>query len=341
MEIKSLAQDWGNKYIIPLTFHVFHPRLKLLDLVKITAGLALLYFGGNYLVTGSVRLARVLKISPFVIGATVIAFGTSAPELAVAILAALKGTSELAMGNVIGSNIANIGLVLGFTALVATLTINPDLLKRESPPLFAASLLILMIAWNLEINRYEGIFMVLLLAIYIWRSFSHKEDFVDDQEDEVPLFAGKSSSYQLLLIVVGLGFLIGGAQLLVAGGVGIARSFGISEWFIGISIVAIGTSLPELVSSVIAAKRGQGEMAIGNIFGSNIFNILMVLGLTATIHPLQINEPIHPDLLITTAITALLLIFIRYGNYSLGKLKGVILLVIYFLYIGLKGMGII
>ena len=272
----------------------------MLDLVKIIAGLALLYYGGNYLVTSSVRLARVLKISPFAIGATVIAFGTSAPELAVALLASLEGNPELAMGNVIGSNIANIGLVLGLTALLTPLSIGPDRLRRESAPLLFASLLIVVIAWNLEINRAEGSFMVCLLGLYIWRSFSHKEDIVEEMEDEAPLFAGKDLYFQILLIIVGLGLLVGGAEFLVAGGVGIARNLGISEWFIGITIVAIGTSLPEIVSSMIAAKRGHGEMAIGNIFGSNIFNILMVLGLTATIHPLHINEPIQPDLLITS-----------------------------------------
>jgi cation:H+ antiporter len=202
-----------------------------------------------------------------------------------------------------------------------------------------ATFLILVIAWNLEIGRYEGLFMVFLLGLYILRSFSHKEDFNEELEDEVPLFAGKGPSYQIFLIIAGLGILVGGAKLLVAGGVGIARDLGISEWFIGITIVAVGTSLPEIVSSVIAAKRGHGEMAIGNIFGSNIFNILMVLGLTATIHPLQIKEPIEPDLLIATAITLLLLGMIRYGNYSLGKAKGGFLIVIYCIYIGLKGTG--
>jgi len=311
----------------------------LLDLVKIIAGLALLYYGGNYLVTSSVRLARVLKISPFAIGATVIAFGTSTPELAVALLASLEGNPELAMGNVIGSNIANIGLVLGLTALLTPLSIGPDRLRRESAPLLFASLLIVVIAWNLEINRAEGSFMVCLLGLYIWRSFSHKEDIVEEMEDEAPLFAGKDLYFQILLIIVGLGLLVGGAEFLVAGGVEIARNLGISEWFIGITIVAIGTSLPEIVSSMIAAKRGHGEMAIGNIFGSNIFNILMVLGLTATIHPLHINEPIQPDLLITFAITGLLLGMIRYGNHSLGKLTGAILILVYCVYIGLKGTG--
>lgn len=311
----------------------------MLDLIQIIAGLALLYYGGNVLVTGSVRLAGSLKISPFIIGATVIAFGTSAPELAVALLAALGGTPELAMGNVIGSNIANIGLVLGLTALISSMSITPGRLKRESPPLILASILILVIAWNLEINRYEGIFMVCLLGLYVWRSFRHKEDFVEDIEDESHLFAGKGPAFQILLIVAGLVLLVGGAKLLVVGGVSIARNMGISEWFIGITIVAIGTSLPEIVSSLIAAKRGHGEMAIGNIFGSNIFNILMVLGLTATIHPLHIQEPIQPDLIITTAITGLLLAMIGYGNHSLGKQKGAILLLAYFVYIGLKATG--
>ncbi len=182
-------------------------------------------------------------------------------------------------------------------------------------------------------------FMVCLLILYIWRSFSHKEDIVEEMEDEAPLFAGKDLYFQILLIIVGLGLLVGGAEFLVAGGVGIARNLGISEWFIGITIVAIGTSLPEIVSSMIAAKRGHGEMAIGNIFGSNIFNILMVLGLTTTIHPLHINEPIQPDLLITFAITGLLLGMIRYGNHSLGKLTGAILILVYCVYIGLKGTG--
>ena len=151
----------------------------------------------------------------------------------------------------------------------------------------------------------------------------------------------RPSTFQTLLITLGLVLLVGGAKLLVEGGVGIARSFGISEWFIGITIVAIGTSLPEIVSSLIAAKRGHGEMAIGNIFGSNIFNILMVLGLTATLHPLHIKEPIQPDLIIATSITLLLVAMLAFGNHSLGKLKGTILLLAYFSYIGLKGTGIL
>jgi cation:H+ antiporter len=158
-------------------------------------------------------------------------------------------------------------------------------------------------------------------------------------EEDTLLFSGKGPVFQVFLIVLGLVLVVGGAKLLIKGGIGIALHLGISEWFIGITIVAIGTSLPEIVSSLIAAKRGHGEMVIGSIFGSNIFNILMVLGLTATIHPLYIQEPIQPDLIIATLITFLLLAMITYGNHSLGKHKGFILLLAYFAYIGLKATG--
>ena len=312
----------------------------MLDLLKILVGLSLLYYGGDFLVTGSARLARFLKLSPFIIGATVIAFGTSAPELAVAILAALDEAPELAMGNVIGSNIANIGLVLGLTALMAPITITANRLKREYPPLLLTTLIIIILAWDLKVIRIEGIIMLILLGIYIWRSLNHKEDFAADQE-EVGLFAYKGVVYQFLLILAGLIGLVGGAKLLVSGGVSIARMVGISEWFIGITIVAIGTSLPEIVSSIIAARRGHGEMAIGNIFGSNIFNILMVLGITSVIYPLNIQEPIHPDLFTTIGITILLLALILFGKYFLGKISGLALLCTYCIYITLKGIGFI
>jgi len=310
-----------------------------LDLVKIVAGLTLLYYGGDFLVTGSVRFARYLKVSSFVIGATVLAFGTSAPELAVAILAALDNAPELAMGNIIGSNIANIGLVLGLTCLIAPIAISPSRLKREYPPFLLSALLISFLAWNLKIHRLEGILMVSFLAIYIWRSFNYKEDLNIQPEEEVRLFSGKGPAFLILLIVIGLIGLVAGAKLLVSGGVSIARNFGIGEWFIGITVVAIGTSLPEIVSSIMAARRGHGEMAIGNIFGSNILNILMVLGITSIIHPLNITEPIHPDLIITIGFTCLLFILTLRGKHSLGKISGAILLVTYFLYIALKGIG--
>ena len=311
----------------------------MLDSVKILAGMALLYYGGDFLVSGSVRFARYLKVSSFVIGATVLAFGTSAPELAASILAALDDAPELAMGNVIGSNIANIGLVLGLVCLIAPITIASSRFKREYPPFLLSALLILFLAWDLKIDDLEGIIMVGLLAIYIWRSFNYKEDLNTEPEEEVRFFSDKGPTFQVLLILIGLIGLVSGAKFLVSGGVSIARTLGIGEWFIGITVVAIGTSLPEIVSSIMAARRGHGEMAIGNIFGSNIFNILMVLGITSIIHPLHISEPIHPDLMIATGLTCLLFILMLRGKHSLGKISGVILLITYFLYIALKGIG--
>ena len=181
--------------------------------------------------------------------------------------------------------------------------------------------------------------MVGLLAIYIWRSFNYKEDLNTEPEEEVRFFSDKGPTFQVLLILIGLIGLVSGAKFLVSGGVSIARTLGIGEWFIGITVVAIGTSLPEIVSSIMAARRGHGEMAIGNIFGSNIFNILMVLGITSIIHPLHITEPIHPDLIIATGLTCLLFILMLRGKHSLGKISGTILLISYFLYIALKGIG--
>jgi len=311
-----------------------------LDLLKISAGLILLFYGGDFLVTGSVRLARFLKISSFAIGATVIAFGTSAPELAVAILAALDGAPELAMGNIIGSNIANIGLVLGLTALIAPIAISQNRFKREFPPLFITTIVIILFAWDLKVIRYEGIILIVLLPLYIWRSLSNKDN-LSLETNEVDPLSDKRLFNHFILTFLGLIGLIGGAKLLVSGGVAVARMVGISEWFIGITIVAIGTSLPEIVSSIIAARRGHSEMAIGNIFGSNILNILMVLGVTSLLNPLNIKESIHPDLFVSISITIVLLTLVLFEKYLLHRLSGVILLTSYGLYIVLKGLEFI
>jgi cation:H+ antiporter len=311
-----------------------------LDLIFIALGLTLLYYGGELLVTGSIRISQTLKIPPFVIGATVVGFGTSAPELAVSIMAGLEGAPEVAVANVIGSNVANVGLVLGLTALLLPLTIQEQRFKREMLPLIFSSFLILFLAWDHQLVRLEGVLMMLCLAIYLWQALRQKDESEIEIEEEIELFANRGMVVQGFLIVAGLVLLILGARFLVDGGVSIAKSMGISEWFIGITIVAIGTSLPEIVSSLMAAKRGHGELAIGNVFGSNIFNMLMVLGMTSILNPLQIREAIHPDLIYTTAFTCLLLILIRL-EHNLSTRDGVLLLVGYCSYVGLKGSGII
>lgn len=311
----------------------------LLDSIYIIIGLALLYYGGDLLISGSLRIAQAFKISPFIIGATVMGFGTSAPELSVSLLAAFKGSPEISIGNVIGSNIANIGLVLGLTAFLVPLTIEQKILRRETPPLLIATFLILFLTWDNALNRWEGILLLAGVVLYTWRAFRVKDEPSSTLETEGGYFLNKGTAYQFILIAAGLILLVAGAKLMVEGGVNFARAFGISEWFIGISIIAIGTSLPEIISALMSAYRGHGEMALGNVFGSNIFNILMVLGATATAKPLKVLEVIHPDLLFTTGLTCLLLILIRL-EHNLSKRDGVILLTAYVGYIASKGIGI-
>jgi len=316
----------------------------LIDSGLIFVGLILLYYGGDFLVTGSLHLSRGLKISPFIIGATVIGFGTSTPELAVSVMASLQDFGDLALGNIIGSNIANIGLVLGITALIVPLTIEKQRFIDESPPLIISSLIIVVFSWNNYLGMVEGFIMVSLLVVYLWRALRTKENidpFIETPLDENHLFSNYTGTkFQVFLVILGIAMLIIGANWIVKGSTGITRELGVSEWFIGVSIVALGTSLPELTSSLIAAKRGHGEMAIGNVFGSNIFNILMVIGTTSMIKPLSIMEEIYTDLIYATTLTCLLLLLIRMGHV-INKRDGLILSVCYGSYIGLKGTGIL
>jgi cation:H+ antiporter len=316
----------------------------LIDSGLIFVGLILLYYGGDFLVTGSLHLSRALKISPFIIGATVIGFGTSTPELAVSVMASLQGFGDLALGNIIGSNIANIGLVLGITALIVPLTIEKQRFIEESPPLIISSLIIVVFSWNNYLGMIEGFIMIGLLVVYLWRALRTKENIdhlIETPLDENHLFSNYTGTkFQVFWVILGIAMLIIGANWIVNGSTGIARELGISEWFIGVSIVALGTSLPELTSSLIAAKRGHGEMAIGNVFGSNIFNILMVIGTSSLIKPLSIREEIYTDLIYATTLTCLLILLIRMG-YVINKRDGLILSVCYGSYIGLKGVGVL
>ncbi len=312
----------------------------LTDLFLIITGIALLYYGGDFLVTGSIRIAKQFKLSPFVIGATIVGFGTSAPELSVSIFASLKGAPEVAMGNALGSNIANICLVLGLTALIKPIQINLNLIKKETPKFLFSAFLILFFAWNRSLSRLEGTILILLLGIFIWQTFSNNSSETSDIEEENGLFADKGIPAQFGLILGGLIFLVSGADWLVEGSVNIARLLGLSEWLIGISIVAVGTSLPEIVSSAIASSRGHGDLSIGNVYGSNIFNIHMVLGFASIIQPLKIQEKIEPDLIIATVLTCMLAIMLRFKS-KLSKASGFFLLVCYFSYISVKSLKLI
>jgi len=312
----------------------------LIDAGFIFLSLALLYYGGDFLVTGSINLSKRFKVSPFFIGAVIIGFGTSAPEFAVSIMASLRGSGDLALANIIGSNITNVGLVLGATALIAPLTIEPRQFNKETPALIIATFVICIFAWNNYLSSFEGLAMITLLFIYLFKSFKSNESINDNIEEGSSFIDAKRPAFQVFLTIAGIVMLIIGANLMVQGATNIARSIGISEWFIGVSIVALGTSLPEIVSSLIAAKRGHGDMAIGNVFGSNIFNILMVIGVASSINPIAISENIHADLIYTTVLTCLLLFLIGI-RHTIKKRDGIILVLCYAVYMYLKALNIL
>ncbi len=257
-----------------------------MDYLYILIGLAGLFLGGESLVRGSVSIARRMAISPLVIGLTVVGFGTSTPELLVSVQAALRGFPDIAVGNIIGSNIANILLIIGLTALVWPIRVAGATLRRDTAFMIAAGLFLApLFAWG-EIGRLAGAALVAGLVVYlVWTFLKTGQHTADDDESiAVPM----SVVVSLLWVAFGLAALMFGAQFLVDGAVSIARDFGVSEAFIGLTIVAVGTSLPELATSLIAAFRRQSEIAIGNIVGSNIFNVLGILGVTALIAPIQV-----------------------------------------------------
>ncbi len=253
-------------------------------------GLVLLMVGADYLVRGAVGIARALGVSPLVIGLTVVAFGTSAPELGVSLQAALTGNADVAIGNVVGSNIVNILLVLGASAIITPLVVSSQLIRLDVPLMVAASIAMWVLSLNGVISRMEGAVLFGSLLIYIWFSIrtSRREsaevaEEFSDFSRSVTGFAGTMT--QIGLFVAGLGLLTVGSRFLVDGAITVAQELGVSQLVIGLTIVALGTSLPEVVTSVVASLRGQRDIAVGNVVGSNLFNILCVLGLTATVSP--------------------------------------------------------
>ncbi len=252
------------------------------------AGLALLLLGAELLVRGASRLALALGLAPVIVGLTVVSIGTSAPEMAISIGGALSGTPDLALGNIVGSNIANVLLILGLVALVAPLVVHRQLVWLDVPIMIAASILCFGMAFDGHIARGEGGVLVVCAIAYIVflivLARRHPEQVPDDPALDAEATAPKPGvPRQLLLMAGGLAMLVAGAQLLVKAATGMAVAFGLSELVIGLTVVAVGTSLPEIATSVLSAIRGQRDLAVGNIVGSNIFNLLLVLGATAMV----------------------------------------------------------
>jgi cation:H+ antiporter len=304
----------------------------LINWIFIVVSLALLYLGAEGLVRGSASLALRLGLTPLVVGLTVVAMGTSMPEVMVSVKAALDGQGNLAVGNVLGSNIFNIGVILGITAMVMPMKVQFQLIKIDTPVMLAVSLLVPVLLLDGLVSRIEGIFLLLGLGIYlvanVWlaRKTASKEVEAEFQES-MPSRTG-SVFLDLVFIIAGLGVLVVGARLLTENSVSIARAYGISEAVIGLTIVAAGTSVPELAASIVAALKKEPDIALGNVVGSNIFNILGVLGAGACAAPMTAMDISAFDMWMVVGVSALL-IPILWTGFKVTRFEGAILCAAY------------
>lgn len=310
-----------------------------LNILLIACGIVLLYFGGEALVKNAVVLARSWGTSTLVVGLTVVAFGTSSPELAASLAAALTGSPDIAIGNVVGSNTLNILLILGVTALVAPIRAQAQFIKREVPIMIGAALILFwFLYFDQQVSRLEGLLSVVLLGLYtgfLYRSSAGESAEVQGEFDQEYGRPVQVSWQAYAGVGLGLGLLGVGARLLTIGAVELARTFGVPELIIGLTIVALGTSLPEVAASITAALRREPDIALGNIVGSNIFNILGILGITALVQPVGLPwESIQRDLWVMLGASMLLWPFLVTG-FRLGRREGSVFVGLYVIYVAL------
>lgn len=302
---------------------------------QVVLGLILLVYGGDFLVKGGVSIARKFKISTLVVGVTVIAFGTSAPELLVSLQAAIGGHPEIAVGNVLGSNIANIALVLALTGIILPLPVKKTTIRFDWPVMMFACLLFWFFVQNNILQFHEGLIFILLLVSYLWWSVYSSRKKVKETGEEIP--KPKYSVFvSILILLIACVALAYGASSLVDGASQIARGFGVSERVISITLIAFGTSVPELSTSIIAALKGETDISVGNIIGSNIFNVFAVLGITSTVKDIPVNaETFGFDTKIMLGICLLLFLFILpiKGKSIFRRYSGVLLFLLYGFYI--------
>jgi len=304
-------------------------------ILYLLSGIVLLFAGAEGLVRGSSSLALKLGISPLVIGLTIVGFATSSPELVVSIRAALIGSSEIVLGNVIGSNIANIALILGCAALIKPLKVNVDVIRKEVPILIGVSILLIIILIDGEVGFVDGFIFIAGILVYIIVSilFAKKEKNVNAEIIYKNEFQSNfKTPLLILLIVTGAALLIFGANIFLKSAIALSKLFGMSDAVIGLTVVAIGTSLPELITSVVAAFKNKADIAIGNAVGSSIFNILFILGITAIILPISAIGISELDLGVMM-VTAFILLPISIRGYKINRVEGLILLSGYLLYI--------
>ena len=307
----------------------------LLPIAAIIVGLLLLIWSADRFVDGAAATARHFGMPQLLIGIVIIGFGTSAPEMIVSAFSALNGNPGIALGNAYGSNITNIGLILGLTALVLPLAVNSQVLKQELPILIFVTALSAFLIMDGDVLRLDAWILLGIFFIYMgWTIFTglrnRDDSLVHDVKEELQEQEYMSLAKALMWVVIGLALLMGSSQLLVWGAVEIARYFGVSDLVVGLTIVAVGTSLPELASSIAAARKNEVDLAVGNIIGSNLFNTLAVVGLAGAIAPMQIEQEVFTrDMPVMSVLTVLLLVFGFGKKGQINRIKGLILLLAY------------
>jgi len=310
----------------------------ILNYLGILAGLVLLVYGADRFVEGAANIARYLGMPPLLIGLTIVGLATSAPEILVGVVAALEGKTEIAIGNAIGSNIANIGLVLGFTVMLMPVTVTSQTLKREFFIMGLAILLAVGLMWNQNLSHLDAVFLlvgltVAILSVIVLSKKSAKTDpLLSEFEGKLPEKSNVAKS--IFLFFLGLGLLLGGAYVLVECAIVVAKHFGLSDLIIGLTIIAIGTSLPELAASIMAVKKNEADIAIGNVIGSNMFNMLAVIGIPGMIHATDFDSIVlHRDFPVMIGMTLLMgyMVFIR-GAGKFDRAEGTTLLLCFIAY---------
>ena len=309
------------------------------DLIYLILGIIGLYFGAEWLVGGSSKLALKIGVSPLVIGLTVVALGTSAPELAVCLRLNLESRPDAALGNIVGSNICNILLILGFSSLIRPLRVHRQIIRKELPILLMVSFALIVMLINKEVASWEGFILCVGIVIYILFSFkgaNNSGEFKVEGESSSEIDTVSSQGYNgivlIALLLVGLTLLVLGAFFFEKGGIGLAKAFGVSEAVIGLTLLAFGTSLPELATSIVACMKNEGDIIVGNAVGSSIFNVLAILGITALFKPLSVNDINLIDYSIMIGAVIFCWLFI-YKKMELNRIKGVVFLGFYAAYI--------
>ena len=309
------------------------------DLIYLILGIIGLYFGAEWLVGGSSKLALKIGVSPLVIGLTVVALGTSAPELAVCLRLNLESRPDAALGNIVGSNICNILLILGFSSLIRPLRVHRQIIRKELPILLMVSFALIVMLINKEVASWEGFILCVGIVIYILFSFkgaNNSGEFKVEGESSSEIDTVSSQGYNgivlIALLLVGLILLVLGAFFFEKGGIGLAKAFGVSEAVIGLTLLAFGTSLPELATSIVACMKNEGDIIVGNAVGSSIFNVLAILGITALFKPLSVNDINLIDYSIMIGAVIFCWLFI-YKKMELNRIKGVVFLGCYAAYI--------